>query len=212
MRWLEAGRMCKRLGYGCGLMAKVIVIAIALAVISHADSGETNAATVTVNVGDFWFCDSSFSGGVCPTSIRTGDTVTWSWVGSALHSSTACSDANFNNCGVAQGWDSGIKSSGTFSRTFNTGGTFFYRCEVHTGAMRGRIEVIQDSDGDGWSDAAESIIGTNPLLKCGMDAWPVDFNNDGSVTGFDLSAVAGVIGQNVPPAPARRPASKLRFD
>src|SRR6266516_930817 len=69
-----------------GLTAKLAVIAIALGVISHADSGETTAATVTVNVGDLWFCNSSFSGSVCPTSIRTGDTVTWNWVGSASHS------------------------------------------------------------------------------------------------------------------------------
>jgi len=51
-----------------------------------------------------------------------------------------------------------------FSRTFNTTGTFFYRCEVHPTTMRGRIDVvIQDSDGDGWGDAAETTIGTDPL-------------------------------------------------
>ena len=64
-----------------------------------------------------------------------------------------------------------------------------------------------DTDGDGWSDAAEAIIGTDPLDGCADDtsddAWPVDFNNDSFVTSADLSAVAGVIGQAVPPAPAR---------
>ena len=188
---------------GAGLTAKLAVIAVAVAAISHADSGETRAATVTVNVGDFWFCNSSFSGGVCPTSIRTGDTVTWNWVGSATHTSTACSDGNFNNCGIAQGWDSGNKTSGTFSQTFNTAGTFFYRCQVHPTIMRGRVEVIQDTDGDGWSDAAETIIGTDPLLKCGTNAWPPDVNNDGFSDISDVAALTGVFGSAVPPAPAR---------
>ncbi len=61
-----------------------------------------------------------------------------------------------------------------------------------------------DSDNDGWSDAAEAIIGTNPALACGTNAWPVDSDNDNFVTSADLSAVAAVIGQAVPPAPARR--------
>ena len=187
-----------------GLTAKLTVIAIALGVISHADSGETTAATVTVNIGDLWFCNSSFSGSVCPTSIRTGDTVTWNWVGSASHSTAACSDANFNNCGAAQGWDSGIKSSGTFSQTFNSAGAFFYRCQVHPTAMRGRVDVLQDSDGDGWSDVAESTIGTNPLLKCGTDAWPADLNNDGFSDISDIVEVGGSFGKAAPPAPPRR--------
>ena len=61
-----------------------------------------------------------------------------------------------------------------------------------------------DSDGDGWTDAAEAIIGTNPNANCGLDAWPPDITNDGAVTGAELSQVAASIGQNVPPAPARR--------
>jgi len=187
---------------GRGLTVKFAVMAVALAAISHADSAEVSAATVTVNVGDFWFCSPTFSGAVCPTSIRTGDTVTWNWVGSVPHTSTACSDGNFNNCGVAQGWDSGVKTTGTFSQTFNTAGTFFYRCQVHP-AMRARIEVIQDSDNDGWSDAAESIIGTNPLLGCGTNAWPADINNDTFSDISDIVAVAGSFAKAIPPAPAR---------
>ncbi len=64
-----------------------------------------------------------------------------------------------------------------------------------------------DTDGDGWSDAAEAIIGTDPLDGCADDptdnAWPVDVNNDTFVTSADLSEVASVVGQAVPPAPAR---------
>jgi len=60
-----------------------------------------------------------------------------------------------------------------------------------------------DDDNDTWSDVAEAVIGTDPLLKCGVNAWPPDFNNDASVSGADLSAVAAHVGKAVPPAPAR---------
>jgi Tol biopolymer transport system component len=60
-----------------------------------------------------------------------------------------------------------------------------------------------DSDGDGWSDSAEAIIGTNPLLRCGVNAWPPDINNDTFVDISDVSAVAGFFGQSVPPGPPR---------
>src|SRR4029453_720416 len=153
--------------------------------------------------GDFWFCDSSFSNSVCPTRINPGDTVTWQWVGNAPHTTTACSDGTFTTCGAAQGWDSPVMTSGTFSRTFNNTGSFYYRCQIHT-SMHGRIDVIQDTDGDGWSDAAEAIIGTDPSRKCGPNAWPPDINSDGHVDIIrDISPVAGEFGKNVPQAPAR---------
>jgi hypothetical protein len=60
-----------------------------------------------------------------------------------------------------------------------------------------------DSDNDGWTDAVEAIIGTNPALACGTNAWPVDSNSDTLITSADLSEVASVIGQAVPPASAR---------
>ena len=159
--------------------------------------------SVMVNVGDNWFCNPSYEGGVCPTSIWTGDTVTWNWVGNLPHTTTACSDANFNNCAAAQGWDSGIMTDGTFPHTFNSAGTFYYRCDIHP-QMRGRIDVIQDTDGDGWSDAAESIIGTNPSAACGTNAWPADINSSGFVDTGDLGMLTNDFGDAVPgAAPAR---------
>ena len=47
------------------------------------------------------------------------------------------------------------------------------------------------------------MIGTDPALACGTNAWPVDFNSDTFINSADLSAVASVIGQAVPPAPVR---------
>lgn len=44
----------------------------------------------------------------------------------------------------------------------------------------------QDDDNDGFSDTAERYIGTNPALKCGLNAWPPDINNDGTVSILDV--------------------------
>ena len=65
--------------------------------------------------------------------------------------------------------------------------------------------IHPDSDTDGWTNWVEgAFIGTTPLLKCGTNANPADFNNDSAFSGADLSTVAAAIGQAVPPAPARK--------
>jgi len=64
-----------------------------------------------------------------------------------------------------------------------------------------------DVDGDTWSNAAETTIGTDPLDPCpenaSDNAWPADINNDNFSDISDVSALTGVFGQLVPPAPAR---------
>ncbi len=51
-----------------------------------------------------------------------------------------------------------------------------------------------DFDGDGWSDAREQHIGTDPLDDCpdhsGDDAWPPDLDNDKYVTITDILIMA----------------------
>jgi plastocyanin len=69
------------------------------------------------------------------TTVRAGDTVQWVWAG-ASHSST--SGACCSGDGV---WDSGVRSSGTFSHTFAAAGTFPYFCTVHGSAMTGTVIV-----------------------------------------------------------------------
>jgi len=63
--------------------------------------------------------------------------------------------------------------------------------------------TVADCDNDAFGDGAERSIGTNPLAACGPDAWPADINNDGFSDIADVSALTGVFGQAVPPAPAR---------
>ena len=187
-------------------LAVTAVALVILAVASHADSSNTLAANTTVNVSNFWFCDSSYANGVCPTAIRVGDTVTWNWV-SGTHNTTSCPDGTFTNC-TGQNWASPTQSSGTFAHQFNSTGTFYYLCTVHPSQMRGRIDVIQDTDGDAWSDPAEAIIGTDPLDACpdntADNAWPPDINNDRTITFGDIGLLTSIFGQTVPPAPVRR--------
>ncbi len=114
--------------------------------------GRAEAATVTVRIGDSWFCDPV---GPQPctqphdTTISVGNTVTWEWgaggSGTAVvHTTTACAD-NFGTCSGPREWDSGAaQNSGTFSHTFSpeeAGKTFLYRCQIHPTSMRGRIIV-----------------------------------------------------------------------
>jgi Thrombospondin type 3 repeat len=65
-----------------------------------------------------------------------------------------------------------------------------------------------DFDGDFFSDRIEYFAGTDRGASCPLNqshnAWPPDINNNGSVDVIaDISAVAGVAFQSVPPAPAR---------
>ena len=93
----------------------------------------SSAATTTIPTGDLWFCNSSFEGGVCTTTITTGDTVTWDFSGAtATHSST--SDSSM--------WDSGYEMpGGSFQFTFTQAGSFPYHCNIHPQQMKGVIVV-----------------------------------------------------------------------
>jgi Bacterial TSP3 repeat len=77
-------------------------------------------------------------------------------------------------------------------------GTFIARTSYSAGC---------DTDNDGWSDGAEAAIGTDPLDACADtlldDAWPADVDNDTFSDITDISALTGVFGEPVPPAPAR---------
>ena len=75
-----------------------------------------------VSVGDNFFD---------PTSalVAVGGQVTWTWNGAIGHNVT------FSTSG------SSTQSSGTFSQTFSTAGSFPYQCTIHPGTMTGTIVV-----------------------------------------------------------------------
>lgn len=76
-----------------------------------------SAATVNVSIVNFSYNPN-------PVTITAGDTIVWTQNGSAPHTVTA-DDNSFN---------SGTLTTGqTFSRTFDTPGTFRYYCTIHGG-------------------------------------------------------------------------------
>src|SRR5262249_21321349 len=106
----------------------------------------SGAATRIVNIGQTGnsFTDSQ-SGGVA-TTIHPGDTVQWRWVG-GTHSTTSgmCTTDYYGggeNCNPDGRWDSSTQSPpSTFSKQFNTVGTYRYFCSVHGGSMTGTVVV-----------------------------------------------------------------------
>ncbi|MDE3151542.1 MAG: hypothetical protein KGL93_04785, partial [Gemmatimonadota bacterium] len=76
----------------------------------------------SISVGDNFFNPNS-------TTVKVGTTVTWTWSTSTTHNVT-----------FADGTKSGNMSGGTYSRTFNSAGTFNYQCTIH-GGMTGAVVV-----------------------------------------------------------------------
>jgi len=100
----------------------------------------TQAATVSIEAGNLYFCDVSHQEGVCETTVTAGDTVTWNNV-AGFHTVTECDDT-FSTCPPAGGFDSGnLLTGNSFSHTFNSQGAFEYICRFHPTDMRGRITV-----------------------------------------------------------------------
>ena len=96
-------------------------------------------------------------------------------------------DPRFPECA----WLVGEYSKNTVSYRW---GTFIARASYSSGC---------DGDSDGWSDGAETTIGTDPSLACGNNAWPPDVTSNGFVDISDISILTGHFGESVPPAPAR---------
>jgi plastocyanin len=101
-----------------------------------------------VTIADFQFSPGS-------TTIKVGDTVTWSNNGPSAHTATA-NDGSFDT-GILQKGQSG-------SHTFSQPGTFTYYCKVHP-FMKGTITVAASGGGSGsgsssGSSTASSSSGT----------------------------------------------------
>jgi plastocyanin len=112
--------------------------------------------TVTVAVGDFFFCDPSLAPGACQTVVDVGDTVTWEdRTGTEGHTVTDCGES----CDAATStplFDSGGLSPGqTFSFTFTAPGTYRYLCRFHPEAMRAEVLV----------QAAPTATATQPVAS-----------------------------------------------
>jgi len=80
-------------------------------------------STASVNVMNYSFSSKT-------VTISQGGTVTWNF-NSGQHSTTRTG---------SESWDSGAQSSGSYSRTFNSIGTFPYVCKIHA-SMTGTVVV-----------------------------------------------------------------------
>jgi plastocyanin len=104
-----------------------LVAIIAMAGFGLACSESTTPGGSNVSVDDDVFNPET-------STVSAGATVTWTWNGSNDHNVT---------------WDGGTpaasptQSSGTYSRTFPTAGTFDYHCTVHGAAAMSGSVVVQ---------------------------------------------------------------------
>jgi plastocyanin len=114
---------------------------IVLAAVLLAGEGAAAQSTTTIDVSDLYFCDPLKQNSVCETTVTEGDTVEWRWIGNLPHTTTACAD-DLDACSAPHLWDSPAQNSGSFSYTFETPGTYLYRCQLHEQNMRGRITVV----------------------------------------------------------------------
>ena len=68
-------------------------------------------------------------------TVTAGTVVTWTNLGSYAHTTTS-------DVGSLDPWDSGsLSTNGTFTRTFNTPGTYGYHCTIHP-TMQGTVVVL----------------------------------------------------------------------
>jgi plastocyanin len=111
------------------------VLALAIGVASCSSYGSTGpmggggtggGGTGAVTVGDDFFSPAT-------TTVPAGTTVSWTWTGQDPH------NVNFDDGAPS----SGVKTSGTFTRTFTTPGTYTYFCSVHGRAVMSGSVVVQ---------------------------------------------------------------------
>ena len=117
------------------LIASILCVALVVGA-----TGVAQAVTSTVTINDFYFLPKN-------DTIPVGGTIEWRNDGDATHTTTRSTGAD--------PWDSGfVGPLGTFSRPFNTPGTYAYHCNVHPTLMSGTIVVIQGatpSKANTWS-------------------------------------------------------------
>ena len=72
------------------------------------------------------------------TTVPTGTTVTWTWVGGSDGYTTPTQ----HNVTWTSGFPgSATQETGTYQRVFSTAGTYTYQCSIHGAAMAGTVNV-----------------------------------------------------------------------
>jgi plastocyanin len=123
------------------------------------------AASTGVTIKDFKF-------GPASSSVKVGDTITWTNQDVAPHTATA-SDGSFDTGQLSQG------KSG--SHTFTKAGTFAYICSIHPN-MHGTVVVAAASGAAGGGDGGSGGTPATPAASGGGDSSLPQ-------TGLDIAAV-----------------------
>lgn len=132
-------------------------------VVQHQPAGPTAAsATVDVSIVDFAFDPSIIT-------ITAGSTVRWTRSPATIITHTTTSDI-----GSLDPWDSGQLAPGeSFTKTFNTPGTYTYHCEFHPLTMLGTVVVLssaaQPPTGVSVSGPALSEVNTSHVFTATVD-------------------------------------------
>jgi plastocyanin len=101
----------------CGAVLAALAGACASKTSGSGTGSTSPAATSSVDAKDFEF-------GPAAIVVKAGTTVTWKFVGSVPHTVTSApSDAVT--------FDSGNRTTGTFTVTFSKAGTYRYYCKLH---------------------------------------------------------------------------------
>ena len=103
---------------------RFLLVAAATLLAAPASASAANADVVVM--------DDFFQPGT--VQIQPGESVTWHWGTGTTHTATA-----FPNQTIK--FNSGAKSSGSFTKTFSKPGRFTYFCQIHGPFMRGTVEV-----------------------------------------------------------------------
>jgi plastocyanin len=109
------------------LLAALLVTALSAVLATQA-----LAATRTVKVGDDYFVR---KGSVPTVTVSKGTKVTWRFSGRDIH-----------NVAVTKGpvkFRSSFKSSGTYSKTLRTAGTYTIVCTIHQPDMKMKLRVTR---------------------------------------------------------------------
>lgn len=135
---------------------------IALAGFALGGGSATHAqSTITIQVGDLWFCDPAFQSGVCKTTVSVSDTITWQDIDTSpsdiAHTVTQCgaicddpppmtplfdSRSDPADDGQPAPFNTYLDGGEIYSFAFDSPGTYLYRCELHPVEMRGQITVL----------------------------------------------------------------------
>lgn len=170
----------------------IVLAALALAAIAFAafSSGTASAKDNAVTVGSSFFCDASKSGQICETGITAGDTVTWT-VASGSHTVTQCTDATFANC--TGGFTSGtLNQSGTYTRTFDSPGSYFYNCAFHPTFMMGKIVVAAAATASPTPSPTAAVL-ASPTLEALPKTGGAPADGGTSIWWYGLLTLSGTL-------------------